>query len=146
MCLMIYVLGSVILLAYGGQCELTLDNVYGMLSARLDTMLLEKNIMKKEQDIMRTVIMDLMTSMTATNQQLKDVAAAEVGQRTHLLRRGLEKEKAATQSRFNSVQKTLEKTQSDIKCAANTTRAQISTVERNLAATKNNTKTLQSRV
>ena len=75
MCLMIYLLGSVILLAYGGQCELTLDKVYGMLSARLDTLILEQNIMKKEQGVMRKEIKDLMASMTATNQQLSGVAS-----------------------------------------------------------------------
>ena len=122
MCLLIYFLWSVILLGKGGQCDLTWDKVYGMLSAKLDTIVLDQNIMNKE-------IKDLMTSMNATNQQVissekrldevgtlsqqmvvfqerldnmdshvKDVAAAEVGRRTHLSRRGLEQEKAAAQS------------------------------------------------
>ncbi|KAH3898370.1 hypothetical protein DPMN_022599 [Dreissena polymorpha] len=84
--------------------------------------------MKKEQDAMRKDMKDLMTSMTATNKQLSEVPsfnlklisvqdilddfdshvkdfAAEVGRRTHLFTRGLEKEKAATKSRLKYVQK-----------------------------------------
>ncbi|KAH3747730.1 hypothetical protein DPMN_182159 [Dreissena polymorpha] len=54
MSLLIY-LGSVILLTNGGQGDLTWDNVYGMLPAKLDNLIFEQVIVKKE-------VKDLMTS------------------------------------------------------------------------------------
>ncbi|KAH3783047.1 hypothetical protein DPMN_160974 [Dreissena polymorpha] len=160
MCLLIYLFGLVILLVYGGQCELTWDKVYGLLSAKLDKIILE-------QDVMKTDIKDLMTSITAANQQLgevasfnqmltfvqdrldnmdshvKDVAKVEVGQRTHLLRRGLEQEKAATQSRLHSIQtiqgdlqsrfQSLEVTQTDLKSKTMTIESQVDTTRGHLS-------------
>ncbi|KAH3812525.1 hypothetical protein DPMN_140960 [Dreissena polymorpha] len=94
--------------------------------------------MTQEQYAMRRDINDLMILMTATNQHLselvsfnqrltsvqerlsnmdshvKEVEIEKVGRRTHLLRRGLEQEKAATLSRLNYVQQIQEDVQSDI--------------------------------
>ncbi|KAH3776460.1 hypothetical protein DPMN_177885 [Dreissena polymorpha] len=91
--------------------------------------------------------------------RLKDVAAAEAGRRTHLLRRGLEQEKAATMTRFDCLQKKQEKIllrmddiekfqgaimtrADDMDTRLNETRIQISNVENELYVTVYNTSNL----
>ncbi|KAH3867908.1 hypothetical protein DPMN_031045 [Dreissena polymorpha] len=72
---LICLFGSVTLFAYGGQCELAWDKVYGLLSARIDNIILEQEIIKHEQDVMKKHMKDLITSITATNQQFSEVAS-----------------------------------------------------------------------
>ncbi|KAH3771272.1 hypothetical protein DPMN_172585 [Dreissena polymorpha] len=133
MSLLVYFLGTFVLLFHGGQCELTWEKV---LSARLDDIVFD---MKLNDMSMMKQVKDLMSMMTATNQQLasfekrlsdvancspksvvvdeisvnietyvKKVAEAEVGRRMHLLRRGLEQEKAASMTRFEYLRKNQE--------------------------------------
>ncbi|XP_052234254.1 angiopoietin-2-like isoform X5 [Dreissena polymorpha] len=184
MSLLVYFLGSFVLLFQGGQCELTW---YKMLSARLDDIVFD---MKSKDNSITTQVQELKTMVTATNQQLasfekrlsavaecnaklvaveerfanidnrlKDVAAAEAGRRTHLLRRGLEQEKAATMTRFDCLQKKQEKIllrmddiekfqgaimtrADDMDTRLNETRIQISNVENELYVTVYNTSNL----
>ncbi|XP_052230347.1 fibrinogen C domain-containing protein 1-like isoform X4 [Dreissena polymorpha] len=180
MSLLVYFLGSFVLLFQGGQSELTW---YKMLSARLDDIVFD---MRSKDNSITTQVQELKTMVTATNQQLasfekrlsavaelvaveerfanidnrlKDVAAAEAGRRTHLLRRGLEQEKAATMTRFESLQKNQEKIllrmddierfqgaimtrADDMYTQLNETRIQISNVENELYVTVYNTSNL----
>ncbi|KAH3776450.1 hypothetical protein DPMN_177875 [Dreissena polymorpha] len=154
-----------------------------MLSARLDDIVFD---MRSKDNSITTQVQELKTMVTATNQQLasfekrlsavaelvaveerfanidnrlKDVAAAEAGRRTHLLRRGLEQEKAATMTRFESLQKNQEKIllrmddierfqgaimtrADDMYTQLNETRIQISNVENELYVTVYNTSNL----
>ncbi|KAH3750188.1 hypothetical protein DPMN_184707 [Dreissena polymorpha] len=78
---------------------------------------------------------------------VKDVAAAEVGRRTLLLRRGLEQQKAANQSRFNHVHAIQENVQSDINIlmsAADHFRLLISDVQQEIKSSMNQTAELLS--
>ncbi|KAH3844834.1 hypothetical protein DPMN_087098 [Dreissena polymorpha] len=139
---LVYILGSIIFLANSGQCELTWDTVYNLLSSRLDNIVFD---VKSKENSMSRQISDLMETVTATNQQLATfeqrlsdvakcsqqwsifekklddmdshvigIAAAEIGRRMSLFRRGLEQEKATSQSRFDFVRKMQETAQSDI--------------------------------
>ncbi|KAH3736808.1 hypothetical protein DPMN_043381 [Dreissena polymorpha] len=168
---LICLFGSVTLFSYGGQCELAWNKVYGLLSARIDKIILEQDIIKHEQDVMKKHIKDLITSITATNQQfsevasldqkltsvqerfenmdshLKEVASAEVERRSHLLRRGLEQEKAATQSRLNALLKIQGNVQSDTNVLMNASddfRGQMSEFKETLKSTMNQASKLLS--
>ncbi|KAH3849917.1 hypothetical protein DPMN_092321 [Dreissena polymorpha] len=169
----VYVLGLGCLLANCGQCEITWENSYNRLSFRLDDNVFD--IKSKQNSMMKQVqdLMSMMTAtdqkLASFEKRLsevadcsakpvtfddkpfqietyaKEVVESVVGRRTHLLRRGLEQEKAATMTRFESLRKNQEQILSrtvDMDTRLNETQVNVSNIEHEVIGTVNNTSIL----
>ncbi|XP_052231141.1 angiopoietin-2-like isoform X1 [Dreissena polymorpha] len=169
----VYVLGLGCLLANFGQCEITWENSYNRLSFRLDDNVFDikskqNSMMKQFQDLMSmmTATNQKLASFEKRLSELADCSAkpvtfddksfhietyvkevieAEVGRLTHLLRRGLEQEKAATMTRFESFRKNQEQSLSrivDLDTRLNETQVNVSNLEHEVIDTVNYTSIL----